>query len=113
MTEKAATQPTVLGKSLASHMLGVDTKLCSWNVRGVHHPLQRKKKLTFLRNEGVKIALLQETHLKDIEHMKLKQDWVGQVFFSSFTSNSRAVCIFIDKSLPFKVEKFIQGEGGR
>lgn len=94
-------------------MAGVDTKFCSWNVRGVNHPIKRKKILTLLKKEGVKIALLQETHLKDIEHIKLKREWVGQVFFSSFTSNSRGVCILIHKSLPFKVEKCIRDEGGR
>lgn len=66
-----------------------------------------------MRDNGVKIALFQETNLKDIEHIKLKREWVGQVFFSSFTSNSRGVRILIHKSLPFKVEKCIRDERGR
>ena len=48
--------------------MGDDIKLCSWNVQGVHHPVKRKKILTSLKKEGVKIAFLQETHLKDAEH---------------------------------------------
>ena len=33
--------------------------------------------------------------------MKLKRDWVGQAYFSSFTSNSRGVAILIHKTIPF------------
>lgn len=75
-----------------------DIKFCSWNVRGVHHPVKRKKIPSSLKKEGVKIAFLQETHLKDTEHVKLKHEWVAQVFFSSFASNSQGVCILIHKS---------------
>lgn len=83
-------------------------KLCTWKIRGIHHPVKRKKILTHLKKEEVDIALLQETHLKDIEHEKLKRDWVGQVFFSSFTSNSREVCILINKRLPFTLGSLVR-----
>ena len=39
--------------------------------------------------ERVSIAVLQETHLSSTEHAKLKSDWVGQVYFSYFSSNKR------------------------
>ena len=51
--------------------------------------MKRKKVLTSLKKEGVEIALLQETHSKDLEHLKLKRVWVGQTFFPSYTSNNR------------------------
>lgn len=38
---------------------------------------------------------------------------MGQVFSSSYTSNSRGVRILIHRSLLFKVEKCIQDKGGR
>lgn len=88
-------------------------KLCTWNVRGIHHPVKRKKILTSFKKEGVEIALLQETHLKDQEHLKLKRDWVGQTFFSFYTSNSRGVCIMINKTLPFKLEPCVKDSSGR
>lgn len=75
--------------------------------------MKRKKILTSLKKEGVEIALLQETHLKDQEHLKLKRDWVGQMFFSSYTSNSRGVCILIHKNLPFTLESCIKDSCGR
>lgn len=87
-------------------------KLCTWNVRGIHHPVKRKKILTSFKKEGVEIALLQETHLKDQEHLKLKRDWVGQTFFSFYTSNSRGVCIMINKTLPFKLEPCVKDSSG-
>ena len=38
------------------------------------------------------IAMLQETHLTKEETIKLKQQWVGQIFFSSGMKASRGVC---------------------
>lgn len=78
-------------------------KLCTWNVNGVHTPVKRKKILTYLKRECVDIALLQETHLNDSEHLKLQQGGFGQVYFSSFTSRSRGVAILIQRNLPFKL----------
>lgn len=67
----------------------------TWNVKGLGHPIKRKRVLTFLKKEKVNIAFLQETHLSDIEHQKLKRDWVGQVFFSSYTTQKRGTAILI------------------
>lgn len=58
------------------------------------------------------IALLQETHLSDIEH-KLVRDWVGKVYYSSFTSKKRGVAVLIHKSLPFMLEEVISDSVGR
>ncbi len=49
------------------------------------------------------MALLQETHLSSEEHKKLKRDWVGQVYFSSFTSNKRGTAISIHKKYSFYI----------
>lgn len=87
--------------------------LCTWNVNGVHTPVKRKKVLTYLKREGVQIALLQETHLNDKEHLKLQQEGVGQVFFSSFTPRSRGVAILFKKGLPFQLVNCIKDTGGR
>lgn len=78
-------------------------KMCTFNVKGVHHPIKRKKLLNFLKKDKIQIALLQETHLQDKEHLKLKREWVGQVFFSSYSSNSRGVAILIHRATPFSL----------
>lgn len=88
-------------------------KICSWNVGGVHNPIKRKKMLSFLKKEQVHVALLQETHLSNNEHLKLKCDWVGQVFNSSFTSKSRGAAILIKKHLPLTEVQTISDKSGR
>lgn len=76
-------------------------RLCSWNVHGIQGPIKRKKILNyFLKKEKIQTALIQETHLNDKEHSKLKRDWLGLVYYSSFTSKSRGVAILVHKSLP-------------
>lgn len=78
-------------------------KIVTWNVKGIGHPIKRTKILTALKKEKVEIALLQETHLTPEEHLKMHKDWVGQVFFSSFKTNSRGVAILINKHTPFEI----------
>lgn len=90
-----------------------DLKLISLNVKGINHVVKRQKLLSFFQKEKCQIALLQETHLSDIEHMKLRRNWVGQVFFSSYKSNSRGVAILLHKNLSFKLEKSITDNEGR
>lgn len=69
--------------------------------------------LTFLKKEKVDIAFLQETHLSIEEHKKLKRDWVGEVYFSSFTSNKRGTAILIHKRIPFLFKEQYSDFGGR
>lgn len=94
-------------------MASYKLRLCTWNVRGVHNPIKRRKILTFLKKEHIDIALLQETHLDDAEHLKLQQGGIGQVFFSSFTSRSRGVAILVRKSLPFSNTECVKDRYGR
>lgn len=74
---------------------------------------QAEKILTYLKREGVHLALLQETHLNDSEHLKLQQGGFGQIDFSSFTSRSRGVAILIQRNIPFKLVDCIKDVGGR
>lgn len=57
--------------------------IVSYNINGVNHPIKRKKIMNQLKRLNCSIALLQETHLNDIEHKKLRREWVGQVFSAS------------------------------
>lgn len=60
-----------------------DLNIVCYNVRGLGHPIKRKKILAQLKSLKSSIALLQETHLNELEHKKLKREWVVQVFFAS------------------------------
>ncbi len=32
-------------------------RICTWNIRGIHNPVKRRKILTFLKKENIEIAL--------------------------------------------------------
>lgn len=76
-------------------------KIVTWNVQGLGHVIKRKKVLTYLKKNKLDIALLQETRLSATEHLKLKRDWVGKVYFSSHSQSKRGTAILIHKNLPF------------
>lgn len=89
------------------------TKYISLNVKGINNAVKRKKILNWFKKEKVSVALLQETHLTDDEHRKLHREWVGQVYYSSFSSSKRGVAILINKNTPFTLEKCITDDQGR
>lgn len=88
-------------------------KLTTWNVQGLGHVIKRKKISTHLKKQKSDIALLQETRLSDTEHLKLKRDWVGKVYFSSHSQNKEGTAIFINQNLPFILEHEEKDSEGR
>ena len=58
-------------------------------------------------------TFIQETHLSNAEHIKLRRDWVGHAFHSSFNTKARAVAILIDKKLNFKLISIEKDSNGR
>lgn len=86
----------------------------TYNVNGLNHVVKRKKILTQLKQMECDIALLQESHLSDFEHKKLKREWVGHTFFSSHPSSKRnGVCILINKRLSFTLQNKVTDSEGR
>lgn len=67
----------------------------------MQNPMRRFKVLTHLKSLDCDMALLQETHLSREESLKLKQRWVGQIFFSPGTGASKGECILISKRISF------------
>lgn len=90
-----------------------DLKIVSLNVKGINHVIKRQKILSFFKKERCQIAFLQETHLSDLEHIKLRRSWVGQVFYSPSNSKSRGVAILLHRSLPFTLDKTLSDKEGR
>ena len=67
-----------------------------------------------LKRLNCSIALLQETHLNDIEHKKLRREWVGQVFsVSCEKGKKRGVAILCHRSLGFTLENTYKDKKGR
>lgn len=80
---------------------------------GYHNVVKRKKILTYLKQKKTDIALIQETHLGEEESLKLKRDWVGQVYYSTFSSRKRGMVILIKKNLDIQVLKHYTDQEGR
>lgn len=47
--------------------------IISYNVKGLNSPIKKKKILLQLKHFKCQVAFLQETHLSDDEHLKLKK----------------------------------------
>lgn len=88
--------------------------LITYNVKGINNPIKRKKIFGQLKKLQCSIALLQETHLTEIEHQKLKREWVDQVYSSSYGRyKKRGVAILFNKSIFFHCEKVLKDKEGR
>lgn len=60
------------------------------------------------------MALLQETHLSEMEHEKLKKSWADKVFYSSLQSGrKRGVSILIHRQVNFTPTTFHKDYEGR
>lgn len=89
-------------------------KLISYNVNGLLHPIKRSKILSKLKKEEIMVAFLQETHLTEKEHEKLKRNGFTQVYSSSYSSgHRRGVAVLISGRIPFQKVKVIGDKEGR
>lgn len=86
------------------HMIDEElVKIISLNVNGVLNPVKRSKILSKLKKEKAQIAFLQETHLSQSEHAKLKRMGFSHVFASSYRSgHRRGVAILISNLLKYE-----------
>lgn len=64
----------------------------------------------YLKKLKTERTFIQESHLTKTEHQKLKREWVGQVYASSFNSKARAAVILLHK--PFSMAKYISDPAG-
>uniref|UniRef100_A0A8C6T7R8 Endonuclease/exonuclease/phosphatase domain-containing protein n=1 Tax=Neogobius melanostomus TaxID=47308 RepID=A0A8C6T7R8_9GOBI len=91
-----------------------EINIISYNVKGLGHPIKRKKILSQLKSFKCSVALLQETHLNELEHKKLKREWIDQVFFASCPkSRKRGVAILFHRNTFFYITMFISSLFGR
>uniref|UniRef100_A0A3P9JNS2 Endonuclease/exonuclease/phosphatase domain-containing protein n=1 Tax=Oryzias latipes TaxID=8090 RepID=A0A3P9JNS2_ORYLA len=87
----------------------------SYDVNGVNNPIKRKKIISQLKRLNCSIVLLQETHLDEKEHQKIKRDWVGQVVSSTCGEGKkkRGVAILCHRALGLTIEKTFTDKKGR
>ena len=84
-------------------MASCKVKFISYNINGLLNPIKRSKILSKMKKEQAHIVYLQETHLSDNEHGKLKRMGFNNLFFSSYKSgHRRGVAILISNRLNFE-----------
>lgn len=69
--------------------------------------------LTYLKRKSTDVPFIQEIHLPDSEHVKLRRDWVGHAFHSSCNTKARGVAILINKIFYFKLISTEKDSNGR
>ena len=52
------------------------------NFGGIRHPLKKNVGLQFCRNRNKDVNILTETHIKLDEIHRIKNNWLGVIFFS-------------------------------
>ena len=73
----------------------------SFNVNSIGKNPKRQEIFKFLNKKNADINVLVDTRIsKDLENCT-KQEWGSSAYFSSFTSQSRGVAIFIKKNVCF------------
>lgn len=87
-------------------------RFLSWNVKGLNSPIKRSKIFSHLKRLKSDVIFLQETHLRDRDHVRLRCPWVGNVFHSTFNSRARGVAILINKRVQFTPLKIMADKNG-
>lgn len=55
-------------------------RIVSFNVNGILNPVKRGKILSKMKKEKAQVVYLQETHLNDVEHEKLRKMGFTNIF---------------------------------
>uniref|UniRef100_A0A8C9X622 exodeoxyribonuclease III n=1 Tax=Sander lucioperca TaxID=283035 RepID=A0A8C9X622_SANLU len=79
--------------------MGDVTKIVSWNVRGLNHPVKRGKIMAHLKSLKADVIFLQETHIRNTARNKLSMGWGSQIYQSNF--GARGVANIIKKNVLF------------
>ena len=87
-------------------------KIVSVNANSIGKNPKRRQVLHFLKKKSPDLLFIVYTRIaKNIENI-VKEEWNGEVVFSSFDSQSRGVALFIRKDLPIKIlDKFTDDQG--
>ncbi len=92
----------------------IDIKVALYNVNGILNPIKRSKIMSKMKKEGVDVILLQETHLMEKEHAKLKRNGYNQIFSASYkTGHRRGVAIIISGKISFEKISVMGDREGR
>ena len=89
-------------------------KVLSHNVNGILNPIERSKMLSKMKREKVGIVFLQETHLSEPDHTKLKKRGFNQIFSALYELGPRSgESGLIAEGLNFETQFEIKDKEGR
>ena len=77
---------------------GYITRIVSWNVRGLNHPVKRGKMMAHLKNLKADVMFLQETHIMNTARDKC-MGWGSQIYQSNFGTRASVLAIIIKKNV--------------
>ncbi|XP_030074184.1 cilia- and flagella-associated protein 251 [Microcaecilia unicolor] len=87
--------------------------IVTWTVGGINSPIKRSKILQQLNRQHIDIALLQETHLSQIEHAKLSTWWVDKCVAAHAQGKKGGVAILIRKGVALEMRPLLVDALGR
>ena len=91
-----------------------EVKPMSLNVNGLGNPIKRSKVMAILKKEKADIIFMQETHLSQQEHEKLKRFGFKNTFYNSYVkSHRRGIAILVANKFKFESFKEIKEKKGR
>uniref|UniRef100_A0A8C5N645 Endonuclease/exonuclease/phosphatase domain-containing protein n=1 Tax=Gouania willdenowi TaxID=441366 RepID=A0A8C5N645_GOUWI len=81
--------------------IGQDLRFTSFNFKVLNNPIKDSKVLHHLQQLGACVIFLQETHLRNVDHLK------------SFSGKARGIAILLHKSVPSVSDQIISNANGR
>ena len=92
---------------------GIKVKVLSANCQGLQDSKKCLDVLNYFKESNAGIICLQDTHWKKSDESKIRQIWNGDCVFSSYSSNSRGVCILFKNNFEYQITSEFKDTDGR
>ena len=89
-----------------------ELKIASANCRGLADAKKRRDVFNYLRDLRYSIYFLQDTHFTPENESRIKNEWGLDVYFSSFSSNSRGVAVLFNDNIQYKILDIVKDING-
>ncbi len=87
---------------MTSSSHGINISLGSFNCRGLNEIYKRADIFDWLRKKRLDICILVDTHCSTKAESKWKEQWGGDIYFSSVESNKRGIAVLFKKGFPYE-----------
>lgn len=87
-------------------------KIFSQNCQGLANPQKRRSLFKHVRSKKFNIICLQDVHIHSSLEPYIRAEWGFDIYFSSFTSNSRGVMVLLNNNFEHKVERTKNDQNG-